>query len=117
MTTPAQAMRELRKRVQDAAQKGVAEGMMALQTAGIKYTPKGETGYLRASSRITPILMTTTGISVALTYDAIYARYQHEGYGFNFTTPGTGAGYLQRAVDENEHVVKQIITNHIKGAL
>lgn len=110
-------LNHLRQRVQNAAQKGISEGILALQSAAIPYTPKAETGYLRASSRVTPIMMSVSNISATLVYDAIYARYQHENYGANFTTPGTGAGYLSRAADENEAVVKQIITNHIKGAL
>lgn len=110
-------LNHLRQRVQNAAQKGISEGILAVQSAAIPYTPKGETGYLRASSRVTPIMVGVSNISAMLVYDAIYARYQHENYGANFTTPGTGAGYLSRAAEENEAVVKQVITNHIKGAL
>lgn len=110
-------LNHLRQRVKNAAQKGVSEGILALQSAAMPYTPKAETGYLRSSSRVTPIIMSVSNISATLAYDAIYARYQHENYGANFTTPGTGAGYLSRAADENEAVVKQTIANHIKGAL
>lgn len=110
-------IRGVADRIKTAARRGVGEGIEAVRTAAIPLTPKGETGYLRASATISPIIATQQGLSVTLAYQAIYARYQHENYGANFTTPGTGAGYLERAGRENEQVVKQIIANHIKGAL
>ena len=114
MTNP---LRRKREQVLAAAQKGMHEGILAIETAAVGYAPKAETGHLRGSARVVPPALTVNGISALLAFDAIYARYQHENYGANFTTPGTGAGYLKRAGEEKQGELRNTIINHIKGAL
>lgn len=104
-------------RVKTAAARGATEGIEAVRAAAIPLTPLGETGNLRGQTVISPVTLNQTGLSTTLAFTMIYARYQHEGYGFRFTTPGTGAGYLSKAADQTSPMVKQIIANHIKGAL
>lgn len=117
MSDAAAQLKALKGKVQQGISKGVLEGAEAVRAAAIPLTPLGETGNLRGSSTINPILQQAGITSTVLHYAIVYARYQHQGHGFNFRTPGTGAGFLKTAADTNRQVVKQIITNHIKGAM
>lgn len=117
MTSPLNPMRGVKDRVHTAAARGVSEGLEAIRMAAIPLTPLAETGFLRNRTEITPILIGRSDFSATLAFTMVYARYQHENYGANFTTPGTGAGFLSTAAEQNADRVRSIIANHIRSNL
>lgn len=117
MSDAAAQLRAVKVKVREGVARGLTEGAMAVQQTSIPLTPRGETGHLRNSFTINPVAQQGHLTSLVLHYAIIYSRYQHEGVGFNFTTPGTGAKFLETAASQNEQTVKAILRNHIQGAL
>ena len=78
---------------------------LLIKNRSLKYTPI-KTGNLRGSCDVIPD-ETSRGPVVYISYGAYYAPYVHEmPESYNFTKPGTGPKFLERAlVDEREKVL------------
>jgi len=87
---------------------GMWKAGLIIKAASIKYTP-WKTGNLAGSAYV-QIIDTPHGPGVEIGYTASYAPYVHEMPDFfNFTKPGTGPKFLQRAIYENRERVLRTI--------
>lgn len=95
-------------------QKATRKAAEHLLKASLKITPK-DTGNLRKSGKVKS---TKQGYSpvVSVVFSAPYAVYVHEmpNRGTNWTTPGTGSKFLEKAERTERQEIKKIIRNGVK---
>jgi hypothetical protein len=98
------------KKIEGATLEGLVAAGQFVKAESVDITP-AEFGNLRNSAGSKPI----GPLSVAVYYTQSYAPYVHEMPEHNnYTTPGTGPKFLERAVKENVPTILQIIANRAK---
>lgn len=101
---------------EDALEAAKEAGDLILQTA-LPLTPM-DTGALRDSGRVT-VEGTAKNITVKVTFgddaEVPYAAIVHEDMERpqNYTTPGTGAKYLEIAVDQCSHEIEELFAQRV----
>lgn len=103
------------QQVRAAAHAGLAEGARAVETVSASRAPI-ETGRLRNSVNTTMPLSMSDEMTAVVSFNVIYARYQHEGVHFNHPRGGQ-AKFLSQTIEDQEPLVRQVIANHVRGAL
>lgn len=101
--------------LKSAAMAGLMEGARAVETVSASRAPI-ETGRLRNSVNTTMPLSMSNEMTAVVSFNVIYARYQHEGVHFNHPRGGQ-AKFLSQTIDDQAPLVRQIIANHVRGAL
>lgn len=102
-------------KLRKAAYAGIAEGARVIETVSAGRAPVRD-GFLRSSVLTTLPTGTSDRMTAVIAFNIVYARYQHEGVGFNHPRGGQ-AKFLSQTVEDHDHIVQQIIANHLKGAL
>lgn len=102
---------DLEDRVQAASQRGLAVGAEYLLEVANRTVPFLE-GHLERSGEAR-----VSGDEATVGYDIVYARYQHEGVGFNHTMPGRRAKWLELSLIEEKDNILRIIGNEIDREL
>lgn len=103
------------RQLRSAAYEGLAEGARVIETVSAGRAPIRE-GWLRNSVNTVMPMSTSDTMTAVVSFNIVYARYQHEGVGFNHPRGGQ-AKFLSQTVEDHDHIVKQIIANHIGGVL
>ena len=98
-----------------AASRGLAEGARVIEAVSAGRAPIRD-GFLRNSVATTLPTGMSDRMTAVVAFNIVYARYQHEGVGFHHPRGGQ-AKFLSQTIEDHDHVVKQIIANHLKGVL
>lgn len=102
-------------KLRGAAHAGVSEGARVVEMVSASRAPIRE-GWLRGSVNTVVPPAVSDMMTAVVSFNVVYARYQHEGVGFNHPRGGQ-AKFLSQTVEDQEHIVKQIIANHLRGSL
>lgn len=100
--------------IQAAVAEGLNRGAEYVATQALPLTPMVE-GDLRGTQQVHEA--SAGDLEADVSYDSVYAVYQHEGVGFHHTEPGTQAKYLEQPFNESKDAVLQMIAAAVKGAL
>lgn len=101
INTIAKNLRKADKDLLRAMRAGLIDGMAFTENKSNEIAPR-DTGFLRLSSFTTDIDQNGRVQVGRVGYDSTYAPYVHEmPETNNFTTPGTGPKFLERAIKEN----------------
>ena len=101
--------------LRQAAYRGLAEGARVVEMVSANRAPIRD-GFLRNSVLTTLPVQVADQMTAIVAFNIIYARYQHEGVGFNHPRGGQ-AKFLSQTMEDHGPVVQQIIANHLRGAL
>jgi hypothetical protein len=104
---------EIRK-IEGRTAAGLHEAGIFVQGESMEITPQ-KTGVLNNSAFTNQPEIKNTGPSVTVGYTATYAPFVHEmPTTFNYTKPGTGPKFLQKAVANNQPMILSIIQKRAK---
>lgn len=101
--------------LRQAAYRGIAEASRVVEMVSANRAPIRD-GFLRNSVMTTLPVQVSDQMTAIVAFNIIYARYQHEGVGFNHPRGGQ-AKFLSQTMEDHGPVVQQIIANHLRGAL
>lgn len=109
------------RKIEDQSTAGMIEAVaiIAWEIKNVEPKVPRKTGNLIGSWFVNPPIKTSEGLYIEFGHGALYAAEVHERVGadIHWTTKGTGAQWLQKALDRNHDEILQVIAENAGDGL